>query len=131
MSTLIARARALAHAETESPEHVRMRVARERVASGMCRLDRYLIPSDWRRKISLERLRIQSASTCVLGQLFGDYTMGLAMLGIETHRAHLYGFSEGTRCADLFARHSCAHEPTVLELDEAWREALTQKMSPI
>lgn len=58
-----------------------MATVEERVASGAYMLDVHVGP-EWRDKIDLNRLETRSCEDCVLGQVYGEYSNGLVMLGI-------------------------------------------------
>lgn len=57
---------------------------RARVAQGAALLDREV--PDWWRRINLDTLRMSACSSCVLGQLYGDYDIGLDQLHIPAQR---------------------------------------------
>lgn len=57
-----------------------MATVEERVASGAYMLD--IFSPGWREKIDLARLDIRSCTSCVLGQVFGDYECGMKALGL-------------------------------------------------
>jgi hypothetical protein len=63
-----------------------------RVQRGIDLLDRRA-SSGWAMMISTERLDVSSGADCVLGQVFGSYTVGCKMLGFS-----------GTTCAEHCAR---------------------------
>jgi hypothetical protein len=45
---------------------------------------------DWRSRLSVIRLKLSSCTRCVLGQLFGDYVIGVDQLDLS--RGGIYGF---------------------------------------
>lgn len=63
----------------------------QRVDNGVAALDAKA--PGWRSKIDGERLRLSSHVQCVLGQVFGDYEAGLAVLGLTELEAFDFGFN--------------------------------------
>ena len=55
------------------------------VTAGVEMLDRHFADTgvDWRSRIDLAKLDMQQSKYCILGQLFGDYHLGIAELGID------------------------------------------------
>ena len=53
---------------------------RERVEAGAALLDRKRRSKTWRRKIDLKQLNLESCQDCILGQLYGGYSVGLDRL---------------------------------------------------
>jgi len=70
---------------------VRLYLAR-RVAQGVRFLDRTEKPN-WERKIDLERLALEQCNACVLGQLDGDFEVGLNFRKLDFIQARKYGFT--------------------------------------
>lgn len=64
--------------------------AQQAVANGVLILDDYFGPG-WRENIDTATLDLDSLRDCILGQLFGHYCDGLAMLG--NPQPHETGFS--------------------------------------
>lgn len=60
----------------------------------------------WRSDIDLDKLDLGSCSVCVLGQIFGDYEVGVEELDIDGHE---YGFNT---------------LGSMVELTQAWKDAL-------
>ena len=58
-------------------QQLRVRL-RERVRAGMALLD-FRKPG-WRHKIDLEKLDLRSCQSCVLGEVYGDYCLGMSTL---------------------------------------------------
>lgn len=91
--------------------------AKARVLAGAAVLDAHG-PTDWRSKVSLDRLDMSSSDNCILGQVFADYWNGRVALskaiGVENDVswARDLGFTAGT--GTMFG-----------ELDNAWKEYLT------
>lgn len=79
-----------------------------KVAAGIKLLDEQG-PQDWRSKIDLGSLRLESCDVCVLGQVFGVYDNGLDALDIDTYDAKKYGFNT---------------DYSMQELTAAWKDAL-------
>jgi hypothetical protein len=50
-------------------------------------------PSDWRDKIDVSTLHMRKPSLCVLGQVYGCYTIGLARLGVQRYMGPEGGYS--------------------------------------
>jgi len=79
------------------------------VDRGMERLD--MNRPGWEWQVDLDHLSIEDGQHCVLGQVFGRYTIGLVMLGINVFSSIGYGFAalEG-------------NDYTIL--DRLWRESI-------
>lgn len=58
----------------------------ERAAQGAAFLDERI--PDWHQRIIIDSLRMHNACQCVLGQLMGDYGMGLHVLDVATPQTH-------------------------------------------
>ncbi len=72
-----------------SPSHtVSMESARERVARGASYLDK--VDPTWYRSVDPVTLELSDGSHCVLGQMHGDYRLGLG-------RSHLLNMGSGPR----------------------------------
>jgi len=67
------------------------RKVRQRVLDGIELLKKEY-GEDWVDHIDMERLDLSSGTSCVLGQLYGDWRSGCLSLGI-THRDGEFGFS--------------------------------------
>lgn len=92
-------------------------VALDRARSGAYLLD-CKGPKDWRKKVNLEILALSSDKHCVLGQIYGNYDLGMDALGISSLAPIDLGFCAGSG--------SAKHEyVSSRELDEAWRELLS------
>jgi hypothetical protein len=46
----------------------------------------------WRRKINLEKLDLADPTCCVLGEVYGDYSIGTNALGFQPGEAEKFGF---------------------------------------
>jgi hypothetical protein len=84
-----------------------------KVAAGIKFLDSKVasgkISADWREKIDLGTLSLESCDVCVLGQLFGAYEDGKYTLDIDNYDAKAFGFNTDYSFAELTA---------------AWKDAL-------
>lgn len=86
------------------------RALAETVARGIALLDEHG-PEGWLEKIDPQDLNLQSTSQCVLGQVYGDFSVGLEKLldesGREVILASAYGFdwpqADGSECEDELA----------------------------
>lgn len=67
------------------------------------------ISADWRKKIDLGELSLESCDVCVLGQLFGGYETGKYTLDIDSYDAKAFGFNT---------------DYSFNELTAAWKDAL-------
>jgi hypothetical protein len=67
--------------------------AENRVARGAALLD----PEEpgWFNRIDTDQLWMSRCDTCILGQLYGDYTVGLRALGLTHRQAIDRGFMMG------------------------------------
>jgi hypothetical protein len=83
-----------------------------RIERGMRLLDE--LEPGWRERVDLGRLDMSSCLTCILGQLYGDYTQGLSELGVWD--AEAYGFDTYGPDPTTSQRYQ--------ELTAAWQEAL-------
>lgn len=95
--------------------------AKSAVKAGVAFLDdnasEYASLTDWRNKLDLSKLNIASGQSCVLGQLFGDYTTGIDRLGLTSTSARRKGFE-----SDTYGDYG--DSVTSDELNQAWKEAL-------
>lgn len=86
----------------------------ERIEAGMCLLDSF--EPGWEAKIDLTKLNIASHCDCVLGQLYGTYSVGLGRTGLESNpmlTGWNHGFTVGSDGNDV--------------ITEAWREAIASR----
>lgn len=88
---------------TQSTEH-----ERERVQRGIALLDERG-PKDWRRRVDVATLDVCNPWRCVIGQVYGGYASGLAVLEL-VEPGEDYGFD-------------CRRDEAA-ELNAAWRAAL-------
>lgn len=79
-----------------------------KIQSGVKLLDAHFGGSSWKKDIDLDNLDLGSCGVCVLGQLFGDYSEGLEVLGISGGAN--YGFDNPSG--------------SFRELTDAWKDAL-------
>ncbi|AWN05164.1 hypothetical protein SEA_VORVOLAKOS_84 [Streptomyces phage Vorvolakos] len=69
------------------------------------------LSANWRDKIDLDELSLESCDVCVLGQLFGGYETGKYTLNIDSYDAKAFGFNT---------------DYSFNELTAAWKDALGQ-----
>ena len=83
-----------------------------RVRRGIDLLDEHG-PSDWRERIDVESLEMANVFSCVIGQVFGAYSVATlsAELGLDDDGT---GFGFETDCGESYH-----------ELTNAWQSALT------
>jgi len=81
----------------------------DKVQAGAALLDD-LGPEQWWTKLDAANLEISSCVRCVLGQLYGTYSVGLDGVGISTNDARLYGFTAGDS-----------------DINERWREEIARR----
>lgn len=72
-----------------------------------------IAPANWRDEVNIDTLDMDSGEECVLGQIYGDYNVGIAAL---REKAEEEGVSIDPDAFDAF--DSGAYE-------DAWREALS------
>lgn len=78
------------------------------IRAGMERLNKDC--PQWREKISIEKLNMRNSSNCVLGQVYGDYSIGCNELNIQT--------SYSTRPAEILGFNAP-------EGDDWWNDCVT------
>lgn len=61
-----------------------------RIAKGMALLDERA--PGWESRINLDKLDLKSCTTCVLGQLFGDYSAGRNLASVSIFDVEEFGF---------------------------------------
>lgn len=66
----------------------------ERVARGVALLD--ATEPGWVHRINTEKLDVSHGEACVLGQLYGNYTLGRHALGLDHNQAGEHGFQMRT-----------------------------------
>jgi len=76
---------------------------------------------DWWRKINKDLLDMANFYSCLLGQLYGDYSIGREKLGIGHLRIHRLGFY--TSLFNYFWLLLCGKSPFKI-LTEAWRKEI-------
>ena len=84
-----------------------MELARQYVADGAALLDQKR-GSTWRQEIDFDTLDLDDITTCILGQLYGNYFEGKHVLGIIDGAN--YGFDRNP------------FECTWTQLEQAWKE---------
>lgn len=93
-------------------------LARHYVCNGAAVLDQSY--HGWERKIDLSTLDVQSLINCPLGQVYGDF--GLGLLATQFYYARTaghFGFCGFTRDGD--------QQTTFEELNQAWTELIKQR----
>jgi len=101
-------------------------VAVSRVERGVAFLDQRM--PDWVERVDLNTLDTQHLERCVLGQLFGDYVIGVEELGLK---------EEGDRLDEVsvyslgFQASGDEGQPTYADLTEAWRAAILERRAPV
>lgn len=83
------------------------------VAEGVKLLD-YAQP-DWWKHIDLEELDMSGCYSCILGQLYGSYSVGREDLGIPCNEGDLYGFD------------SYGENQDFATLEHMWRELILSR----
>jgi hypothetical protein len=106
---------------------IRLAYAQARVQRGAAYLDEF--DPGWHRRVDPYTLELSSGSSCVLGQLHGDFRMGLSRSHLinlsSAPRASLSPVSYGFQCmGDVSA---AAQEQDYEYLNQAWREAVQQR----
>ena len=81
----------------------------ENVKQGAKMLDRF--KPGWFELIDTSELAMQVCSLCILGQLFGEYDYGCALLNLDPEEGFEYGFNLETHGWD---------DPVWLNLAQAW-----------
>lgn len=98
---------------------MRTREAQRSIRRGMKLLDGE-IPK-WRRLIDLDELDLGDPCQCIIGQIYGDYEIGLDTLGLDTEDGELLGFGLD---ANLVERDDGKYESEYEWLTDLWREVL-------
>lgn len=97
-----------------------------RVARGVALLDEK-VPG-WVNKVDVEQLNVSNGTTCVLGQLYGEYNFGRAKLGLDEVQAAEYGFQlrfpKGNGLADLFTILVAAFGDEYPALTKEWQRVI-------
>jgi hypothetical protein len=88
-------------------------INQEYIDNGVRLLDEFFLDSNWRGKIDKKKLNMRSCYDCVLGQLFGDFEIGLRELCITWSESDTYGFNTEEDEDHLFP-----------DLTKAWLEIL-------
>jgi len=104
--------------------------ARERVRRGAQYLDEH--DPDWYRSVNPESLELSDGSHCVLGQLHGDFRLGLGrahMINLSSApRANLSPVSYGFRCRQDVP--DAWKDRDYELLNRAWREEIRHRQEP-
>jgi hypothetical protein len=94
----------------------------ERVERGIEVLDRHFGDNRWLARVNIDLLDLADPYRCVLGQLFGNYVIGLDSLNGGIRGNGVFSHSLGFSCGDLGDKCQCDL------LTEAWRQALTERI---
>ena len=97
--------------------------ARERVARGAALLDEKR--PGWPSHIRVNDLRMSSCSTCVIGQLEGDFDEGWRLLA-EDGNSRRYSWLQK---AQLYGFDSDGSEDAFTLLQAAWLEAIAERLN--
>lgn len=101
--------------------------ARTRVRRGAAYLDD--VDPEWYRQIDPETLELSSGSSCVLGQLHGDFRMGLSRSQLinmsSAPRTSLSPVSYGFKCIEGVG--DAVQERDYRYLNRAWRAAVLRR----
>jgi len=101
--------------------------ARTRVERGAAYLDE--IDPGWHRRVDPDTLELSSGSSCILGQLHGDFRMGLSRSQLidlsSAPRASLSPVSYGFQCVS--GVDDAAQDRDYAYLNQAWQEAVQQR----
>ncbi len=96
----------------------------QRVSFGGQMLDRKF--PGWERSIDLDRARTTSYCDCVLGQLFGFYTIGRRRLGLSDQEAQRAGFYPAV---DLPSAEAILADCDAL--DVCWKAEIERRCVPV
>ena len=103
--------------------------ARTRVERGADYLDE--IDPGWHRRVDPDTLELSSGSSCILGQLHGDFRMGLSRSQLinlsSAPRASLSPVSYGFQCVS--GVDDAAQDRDYVYLNQAWQEAVQQRQA--
>lgn len=103
--------------------------ARARVQRGADYLDEF--DPGWYRRVDPQTLELSSGASCILGQLHGDFRMGLSRSHLinlsSAPRASLSPVSYGFQCVSGVSDD--AQEQDYEHLNQAWREAVQQRQA--
>ena len=92
-----------------------------RVAAGVAFLDER-VPG-WLDKVNVDDLQIWSGTQCVLGQIYGEYTLGVAWLRLDTKGAAELGFQAWSHETD-FVSFMLDTAQQYAALNREWRRVL-------
>ncbi len=101
--------------------------ARERVQRGAEYLDG--VDPEWYRRVDSETLELESGRHCILGQLHGEFRLGLGRSDLITMssapRASLSPVAYGFKCVENVPEAWKAYDYDLL--NEAWRQAVRSR----
>jgi hypothetical protein len=99
-----------------------------RVARGAALLDR--VRPGWACEVAADRLAMESCDRCILGQLYGEYSLGFwtltrpldarKLFSAADHGFTLHASEQAAPDADTFARFA--------RLADAWRAAIRERL---
>jgi hypothetical protein len=106
---------------------ISLEYAQERVRRGATYLDD--VDPGWHRRVDPTTLELSSGSSCVLGQLHGDFRMGLSRAHLinlsSAPRASLSPVSYGFQCVSDV--DDMAQDRDYTYLNQAWHEAVRRR----
>lgn len=114
---------------TRRTRHVSREGARTRVQRGAEFLDS--VDAEWYRRVDPHTLELSSGSSCILGQLHGDFRMGLSRSQLinlsSAPSASLSPVAYGFQCVHGVSED--AQDRDYHYLNQAWREAVRQRQA--
>lgn len=106
---------------------VSIEYARERVKQGAAYLDE--IDPGWHRDVDPETLELSSGGSCILGQLHGDFRLGLGRSQLinlsSAPRMSLSPVAYGFKCVQNVSDDK--KEQDYIFLNQAWQEAIRER----
>jgi len=110
-------------------QRISLSYARTRVQRGADYLDEF--DPGWHRRVDPQTLQLSSGSSCILGQLHGDFRMGLSRSHLinlsSAPRASLSPVSYGFQCVSGVSDAAQDHDYEYL--NQAWREAVQRRQA--
>lgn len=101
----------------------------ERVENGVAFLDQVAI--GWEHRINLQTLRLWACSSCVLGQVFGDYTDAVRIFDIEEIEARALGFMAGAEDPVWTRQQRDTDEDVWDLLEDEWRRVIIERRGTV
>lgn len=106
---------------------ISLEYAQERVRRGAAYLDD--VDPGWHRRVDPATLELSSGSSCILGQLHGDFRMGLSRAHLinlsSAPRASLSPVSYGFQCVS--GVDDAVQDRDYVYLNQAWQEAVRKR----